>query len=311
MYARFLVGASALLLAALGCRNEPTSPAPPELAGAPNPAVAAAVTPESVTVFVAGDIHAACKLYNKANLTAPIVERVPSAQVIVLGDNAGIHGTAAEYQCYDLTWGKFKSRTYAVIGNHELNQDPTATAYYDYFNGVGVDSGVAGLRGKGYYTLELGGWHILVANSHQRYDEQTAWMTRDLAANTKRCTMAIWHSPLFTSSADVPPFGRIKPWWKVLYGKVDVVLGGHAHEYERFAEIRPDGVVDTARGIREFVVGTGGGFLMHFTDPPHPASQKRISTYGVLKLTLWPTRYRWQFIDFNNAVLDSGKDTCH
>jgi hypothetical protein len=252
---------------------------------------------------------------HKSKATAAIVARYPEALVIPLGDNAGQSGTAAEYRCYDQSWGAFKGRTYATIGNHELNLDPAATAYYDYFNGVGVDSGRAGHRGRGYYTLDYGGWRIFVANSHRNIDEQTAWMTRELAADPKRCTIAAWHRPLFTSSAEpanVQAPGKLPRWWRALYdGGAEVVLNGHVHSYERFAELRPDGSVNNDRGIREFVVGTGGSGLFDFSPVAKAGSQKRIRTWGVLKLTLWPTRYKWQFIDITGTVRDSGSDVCH
>lgn len=266
----------------------------------------------SVTMIGAGDIHAACNDFNQSKTTASTVEKYPEALVFILGDNAGVHGTRAEYQCYDQTWGRFKSRTLPAIGNHELNIDPTADAYYDYFNGEGVDSGAAGRRGKGYYALTHGGWRIFVATS-QDYNiaEQTAWIAQDLAASPTRCTMAMWHAPLFTSSAKVKPYGGVRPMWKALYnGGADLILTGHAHQYERFAKTKWDGTIDRERGIRHFVVGTGGGFLMGFASSPHPASRKRISTHGVLKLELWPDRYAWQFIGLAGRVLDSGHDAC-
>lgn len=139
-------------------------------------------------------------------------------------------------------------------------------------------------------------------------------MTRELAANPTQCTMAIWHRPLFTSSAqpaNVQNPGRLPAWWKVLYkAGADVVLHGHVHSYKRFAKLTPDGLVDTDRGIREFVVGTGGSGLYDFMSVPRLGSEKRIKTWGVLKLTLWPTQYGWQFIDTTGAVLDEGQDTC-
>lgn len=299
-------------VAVLGCGNEVTSPGRHPTVSPTNIGLAAAVA-DSALLVVAGDIHANCKSGNRSAATASLVARYPQALVIVLGDNAGAHGTAAEHQCYNQTWGKFKSRTYAAIGNHELNQDTAGTAYYDYFNGVGVDSGRAGHRGRGNYTLDLAGWRIYVANNFRNGDDQQAWMAQDLVATPRKCTMTLWHSPVFTSNAVVLPAISLRRWWKVLYsGGADVVLGGHAHVYERFAEVTPFGVVDQQRGIREFVVGTGGGGSLYgFVAQPHPASQKRINTWGILKLTLWPTRYKWQFIDLTGAVLDSGSDTCH
>jgi alkaline phosphatase len=268
---------------------------------------------DSALLILGGDIHANCKIGNRSAATAPLVAKYPGAVVVVLGDNAGADGTASEFACYDRTWGQFKSRTFATIGNHELRQDTAGTAYYDYFNGVGVDSGRAGHRGRGNYTLDLAGWRIYVANNFRNGDDQQAWMAQDLVATPRKCTMAIWHSPVFTSNAEVVPATSLRRWWKVLYsGGADVVVGAHAHNYERFAEVTPFGVVDQQRGIREFVVGTGGGAsLFGFVSQPHPASRKRIVTWGILKLTLWPTRYKWQFIDLTGAVLDSGSDACH
>jgi hypothetical protein len=308
----FVLLGAALILP--GCQGEPTAPDGP--LAAPPPATAIGVA-DSAVLLVAGDLHTNCINRNyRQSATAAIVAKYPQAIVIPLGDNAGQHGTTAEHACYDQSWGQFKSRTYATIGNHELNQDTTATAYYDYFNGVGVDSGRAGHRARGYYTVDHGGWRIFVANNHRNITAQTAWMTKELAASPRRCTMALWHHPFLTSSAEpanVSPFNKVRPWWTALYqGGADVVLAGHVHSYERLAKVRPDGVVDTARGIREFVVGTGGApYLYDFKAVPLAGSQKRIKTWGVLKLTLWPTRYKWEFIDVNGVVLDRGSDRCH
>ena len=307
---------AASLVAATACAGELTSPTHPA-GGAERVAGAAAAATEPVIVMLAGDLHACLTAANRSQATAAIIEQYPQALVIPLGDNAGQSGTAAEYQCYDRSWGKFKSRTYPTLGNHELNLDPTATAYYDYFNGVGVDSGRAGSRGRGYYALDYGGWRIFVANFNygQHIDDQEAWMARELVAHPTQCTMAVWHRPLFVSSsqpAGVQAPSKLTRWWWMLYnGGADLVINGHSHLYERFAEMRQDGVVDTDRGLREFVVGTGGSGLFTFDAVPRPGSRKRLRTWGVLKLTLWPTHYRWEFIDVAGVVRDSGGDTCH
>ena len=314
MRTRSFIAVAALLLAA-SCRDEPTTPNEPTTAAPADRGVVAAVD-DSVLLIVAGDVHANCtNPGHRSKRTAPLVEQYPDALVIPLGDNAGQSGTVAEHACYDQSWGRFKSRTYPTIGNHELNLDPVATAYYDYWNGVGVDSGKAGHRARGYYTLNYGGWLILVANSHRNLESQAAWMTRELAANPRLCTMATWHRPLFTSSAkpaNVQVPGKIPGFWQALYsGGADVVLNGHVHSYERFGKLRPNGTVDNVRGIREFVAGTGGSGLYDFMATAKPGSEKRIKTWGILKLTLWPDRYKWEFIDLNGAVLDQGSDTCH
>lgn len=310
-----LILLGALLLLA-GCEGEPTSPSGPAVPPLPE-TVSAAATSDSVILMVAGDMHTSCTNLARAKqvkATAAIVQRYPQALVVTLGDNAGQSSTSADFECYDQTWGAFKDRTYPVIGNHELNLDTAATAYFDYFNGVGVDSGRAGHRGRAYYSLEYGGWRIFVANNQvtPNLDDQTGWMTQQLANTTQRCTMAIWHRPYFTSVTRAAKLPRLLPWWKVLYaGGADLVVGGHVHNYERFAEVTPDGVVDAARGIREFVVGTGGTGLEDFPATALRGSQKRIKAWGVLKLTLWPNRYQWEFIDVTGGVLDRGRDQCH
>ena len=140
-------------------------------------------------------------------------------------------------------------------------------------------------------------------------------MARELVARPTQCTMAVWHRPLFVSSsqpAGVQSPSKLTRWWRMLYnGGADLVINAHSHLYERFAEMSQDGVVDTDRGLREFVVGTGGSGLFAFDAAPHPASRKRLRTWGVLKLTLWPTHYRWEFVDIAGVVRDSGADTCH
>jgi hypothetical protein len=313
--------ALATLIAMSGCRDELSSPSEPAAAPSSGTPVASAAT-DSAILVVAGDVHGdtgrvvgTCGIRTKrAQATAALVRRYPQARVVPMGDNT-MTGTKAEFACYDKTWGAFKSRTHPVIGNHERDRDRSAKPYYDYFNGVGADSGRAGHRARGYYSFTYGGWSILVANTNTNRTDQTAWMARVLAASPKRCTMAIWHRPLFTSSAEPPNVQTdvgISPWWRVLYDKrADLILTGHAHNYERFAKLRPDGAVDPTRGIRQFVAGTAASGLYHFRPTPRKGSEKRILTYGVLKLTLWPTRYKWEFIDTAGAVLDRGEDTCH
>lgn len=301
------------ILAVPACRGDLTSPGEPALA--PPAAPVAAAVADSVILIVAGDMHANCvNPSNRARATAAVVQAYPQALVVAMGDDAGQSSTRADFVCYGQSWGAFKDRTYAAIGNHELNLDTAGTPYFDYFNGVGVDSGRAGRRGRGYYTLSYGGWRIFVANNHRNMADQAVWMARDIASRPKRCTMAIWHRPLFSSSAEpvrLETPGQIPRWWQVLYdGGADLVVNGHAHNYERFARLRPDGVVDTARGIREFVVGTGGSGLFDFRSVPRAGSQKRIKTWGVLKLTLWPGRYKWQFLDVRGVVLDQGQARC-
>ena len=314
MHARTLILVGALAASA-ACRGDTLSPdvTIAESARAPN---AGTLASDSVVLIAVGDMHADCATRTKrVSAIAAIIARYPQALVVAMGDDAGTYGTFADFQCLDRSWGSLKSRTYAVLGNHEVARDTAATAYYDYFNGVGVDSGRAGRRGRGYYALTYGAWRILMANSNQKRSVQTPWLTKQLAASPTRCTMAIWHRPLFTSSTqpvNVQADPGLKPWWQALYNAgADVVLHGHVHSYERFAALRPDGVVDSARGIREFVVGTGGASLYQFGATPRAGSQKQVRAWGVLRLTLWPTSYAWQFIDTAGVVRDRGQGSCH
>jgi hypothetical protein len=135
----------------------------------------------------------------------------------------------------------------------------------------------------------------------------------DLASNTKQCTLAIWHQPLFysnTSSTVVRP-GRKTLWDRLYAAGVELVMHGHQHRYERFAPQTPDGVRDDATGIREFIVGTGGdgNSMATFTAPN---SEIHDDAYGVLKLTLHADSYEWQFMAAGtDTFTDSGVGTCH
>jgi len=259
-------------------------------------------TPE---VFIgAGDI-AACN-NNRDQLTAQILDTIPGT-VFTLGDNAYPNGAAADYaNCYQPTWGRHRNRTYASMGNHDYMLG-NANAGFDYFGGG------AGPRGQGYYSYDLSDWHIIVLNDNVAGSAQDTWITNDLATNTKQCTLAIWHQPRFYSSLTTTTVSTSnRNWWAKLYNAgADVIVNGHAHFYERFALQTPDGIIDSTRGIKEFIVGTGG------EDEWIPTtiaanSELRASVYGVLKLTLSTGAYTWQFIPIpGQAFADSGSGTCH
>ena len=256
------------------------------------------------TFVGAGDIGQ-CTNGGAPDLTARLLDAI-GGTVFALGDNAYPSGTAEDYQtCYDSSWGRYKDRTRPVAGNHEYDT-PSATPYYEYF---GFN---AGPPGGGYYSYELGNWHIIALNSNLpvgRASAQAAWLRNDLAANSTRCTLAYWHFPLFSSSKH-GNIEQMRDFWRILYDSgADVVLSAHDHVYERFAPQTPDGVADPMRGIREFVAGTGGA-------PPYPFvdvkanSEARLSTIGVLKLSLKATGYDWNFIPVSGPG-DSGSASCH
>jgi acid phosphatase type 7 len=256
------------------------------------------------TFVGAGDI-AQCTNGGTPDVTARLLDAIDGT-VFALGDNAYPSGTAENYQtCYDSSWGRHKRRTRPVAGNHEYDS-PLATPYYEYF---GFNAGPPGV---GYYSYNLGNWHVLALNSNLpvgRSSAQGAWLRNDLAANSTRCTLAYWHFPLFSSSKH-GNIEMMRDFWRILYDAgADVVLSAHDHVYERFAPQTPDGAADPMRGIREFVVGTGGAPPYPFVDVKEN-SEARLSTVGVLKLSLKAGGYDWNFISAAGAG-DSGSASCH
>lgn len=228
--------------------------------------------------------------------------------VFTAGDNAYPSGTAEQFRrCYDPTWGRHKARTRPAPGNHDYEQ-PGAGPYFDYFGSN------AGPRGLGYYSYEIGPWHVVALNSNIPIgvgSPQYEWVRADLRDSTATCTAAYWHHPRFSSGLNGSD-RRFDALWRLLYELgVDVVINGHDHSYERFAPQNPDGRSDPVRGIRQFVVGTGGAVLYPFPTSL-PNSEVRHSGWGVLKLTLQPDSYAWEFVPIRNqGFRDLGGDICH
>jgi hypothetical protein len=273
--------------------------------------------PERTFVLVgAGDI-ASCKNPEGAQATAKLIEQIPGT-VFAAGDLAYEKGSAEDFKnCYDPAWGRFKNRTKPALGNHEY-VDPTASAYFQYW---GVQ---AGPKGKGYYSYELGDWHIVVLNTNcdakglggcGAGSPQETWLKEDLAKRPSACILAYGHHALFSSGVfkrhAVHP--ELRQLWEDLYAAhADLVLAGHEHSYERFALQDPEGKADPANGIREIVVGTGGRShdLLGFATPNSEA--REWDTYGVLKLTLSPGKYTWEFIPEEGKTFhDAGGGVCH
>ncbi len=246
----------------------------------------------------------------------------PDASVFAAGDNVYPTGSAQDYaNCYQPTWGRFKSRTWAVIGNHDYDLG-NADATFDYF-GARV-----GPRGLGYYSFDLGDWHVLMLNSNETFvsaaagSPQEQWLRADLAANSKACIIAVFHHPLFSSCsaseaerndcAFVEPF--VRPVWNALheYG-AEVVVNGHRHWYERFALLDPAGTRDPVGGMRQFIVGTGGRSVGTPSEV-HPMSELQNDSrnaFGVLKLILKERSYSWEFVPIRGRTFrDSGGGMC-
>ena len=289
-------------------------------------------TQGAITVVAgAGDIT---DTSNQGVATAALVPS--NAQVITLGDNQYQDGCLSAFTSsngYAGSWGAFLSRTRPAIGNHDSHNTSCSTAgngYFDYFNGVGSGtcdySCRAGRRGEGWYSYDIGDWHFIVLNSECNgtpYDfcdhtAQLNWLTSDLAANTKFCTMAYWHRPIVAPSSQhlddegafaTPYLGGDNVWQKLYDGGVDVVLQGHDHLYARYARYNRAGNNTDPNGIRHFIVGTGGIGNYTVTETK-PGQEYTASVLGIIKLTLNPTNYSWQFVNTSSTVLDSGSDSC-
>jgi acid phosphatase type 7 len=281
------------VLIAAGCRPE-RPPGPP-------------------VVVAAGDIADCAKEGDEA--TATLVGGIEGT-VLTLGDNAYPEGTAEDFAgCYDPSWGQFKARTRPSPGNHEYHTEG-ARGYFDYFGEA------AGDPDEGYYSFDLGAWHIVALNSNCGEGEircgpgsaQVRWLEEDLANNDEqKCTLAYFHHPLFTSGAYRPGIERVERLWEILYDAgVDVVLNGHDHNYQRFAPQDPQGRADPEDGIREFVVGTGGRSNYQISQPIVNTEVYNDDTYGVLELTLHPKSYEWEFVPVEGeSFTDSGAAQCH
>jgi acid phosphatase type 7 len=267
--------------------------------------ISAKQTTEAVLVG-AGDISS-CGLTGDSQ-TLKLLENIQGT-VFTAGDNVYESGSVGEFQnCYAPTWGQVLSRTRPAPGNHEYNT-PGAAPYYAYFGAR------AGEAGKGYYSYELGAWHVVVLNSNLDADAksaQIAWLEADLKAHQTLCSVAIWHHPRFSSGLHGSD-ARFQPFWETLYADgVDVVLNGHDHNYERFAPQTPQGKPDAKNGIRQFVVGTGGASLRGFLFPRSNSEIRDSSTWGVLKLTLRQNGYAWNFVPVaGGKFTDAGTGVCH
>ena len=283
-------------------------------------------------IAAAGDI--ACdpssSLFNGGNgtptncrekYTSDLLVNAGLAAVLPLGDNQyECGGLTGFQQSYEPSWGRVKAITHPAVGNHEYlgsggtGCDSTGHAggYFGYFGAA------AGDPTKGYYSYDIGGWHLIALNSQctpaggcSPTSRQGTWLRADLAANPTACTLAYWHIPLFSSGGRASPV--YKTFWDALSAaNADIVLNGHDHTYERFAPQTPAGVANAARGIREFVVGTGGRNHTGIVSVAANSQVRNTETYGVLELTLHPTSYDWRFVPEAGArFTDSGSQPCH
>jgi hypothetical protein len=266
---------------------------------------------QTVTLVGAGDI-AGCD-FKQDRKTASLLGKIPGT-VFTLGDNVYPDGTRQQFRnCYDPTWGKYKNRTRPTAGDQDYNTSG-AKPYFDYFGWR------AGKAGQGYYSYDRGSWHIVALNSNCKEvggcdwkSAQGRWLRRDLDHHRAKCTLAYFQHPLYASGNgyDSP---KVKPFWHILYNHhAEVILNGDAHRYERFARITPSGKRSSARGIRQFIVGTGGAPGGSQKGPDEPRVQaKKLDAPGVLKLELGSGFYQWKFVPVaGRHYTDSGKARCH
>ncbi|PZR59737.1 MAG: alkaline phosphatase [Candidatus Meridianibacter frigidus] len=245
--------------------------------------------------------------------TARLIAALHPDLVLPLGDLQYFEEDVQAFRTgYGSTWGSFKAISYPAVGNHEY-EIPDAAGYFDYWGAR------AGPRGEGWYSWDRGGWHFIALNGNcepsggcSERSAQYQWLAADLLAHRGVCTLAYWHQPRFSSG----PHGNDSDYagfWRALYrAGADIVLNGHDHDYERFVPMNPQEETD-ARGLREFVVGTGGRNHSQFFFPPHLQSAARQNTeFGVLLLELSPNTYRWRFIPESGGTFrDAGQGKCH
>jgi Calcineurin-like phosphoesterase len=272
------------------------------------------IIPQTVVMIGAGDIGDCSALADAgihARDTARMMDSTSADAIFTAGDNAYPLGSSDDFNCYDSSWGRFKSKTFPVPGNHEYYQ-PGALPYFQYF---GARAGEGGFR-TGYYSFNLGNWHIVALNSPLQASggiDQIMWLKDDLQNSNAKCTMAIFHYPVFTSGpSNGSPESRVmREAWQVLFDSgADLIVNGHDHLYERFAPQSPDGRRNDATGITQIIVGTGGAPLYQFSGSiANSAAQMR--SYGLLKLTLQATSFDSVFLPVAGAPFDQYHGTCH
>lgn len=307
MHRPFLVAAGLLALAACS-DGESTSPSSSTTTSTESSSKTASAA--SATVLAVGDIGTCESDDDEA--VAELVETL-AGSVLLLGDIVYPSGTTDQFaNCFDPAWGQFRSRFRPVPGNHEY-KTAAAAGYFGYF-GHG-----AGEPNKGWHSFDAGPWHVVALNSNcaavggcAAGSEQERWLRADLARSTARCTLAYWHHARFSSGSvhgSDPVTGDL--WRALADSQAEVVVTAHEHHYERFAPLDPGGRVDPARGIRSFVVGTGGRSHYEFGEPREGSEVRNASTFGLLELTLSAEGYRWRFVPVGGeGFTDEGEGRC-
>ena len=313
--------------------STPTNtPAPPTSTPTNTALPTATPTASDPVVMAAGDI--ACDpsdpSYHSGNGIGTSCMQLATSNVLTttvpvlpLGDDQYNNATLANFQqVYAPSWGRFKTLTYPASGNHEY-QTSGAGGYYSYFGSAASPQDTSCTAScKGYYSFDLGAWHLIVLNSEcsqvggcAKGNPQEQWLSNDLAAHSNVCTLAYWHRPLFTSGTSLGDSAVHDLWVDLYNAHADLVLNGHDHMYERFAPQDPSHNADPTNGLTQIIVGTGGVNHGSFSSTAANSVVRDNTTFGVLKLTLHPTSFAWQFLretaSGNGAFTDAGSQACH
>jgi hypothetical protein len=297
--------------------SQPPAPSPASLTAPPSAVPTQA--PSVGTVGIAGDI--ACSAADNATATARRCHQMATSDllrsvgiVITTGDNQYERGELSEFEkSYAASWGRFLDKTYPSVGNHDY-LTPEASGYFSYFGAR------AGDPAEGWYAFDYAGWHFIALNSNCTpaggcgpSSPQVRWLKGDLAKSTARCTVAFWHKPRW-ASGQYADDDRYAAFWQTLYeGNAEIVLNGHDHNYQRYAPLDPRGVRDDARGLRQYIVGTGGRSHYPVLDGPIPNREAADdTTFGILELTLHDGAYDWRFVpEAGDTYHDRGSGVCH
>jgi hypothetical protein len=286
---------------------KPTStPRPTNTPGAPKPTNTPVPSGNDPVVLATGDSRSGCD--SGATATANLLSRYASSTLLLFNGDATNTGAFSEFStCFNTTYGKYKAQIRPEPGNHEYGTSG-GSGYYSYYGTQ------AKPQGQSYYSFNIGTWHIVGLNSEidvSATSAQPAWLKNDLAANRTQCTLAYWHEPRW-SSGNHGNNTFVSALWQTLYdNNVDLVFNGHDHDYERFAPQNPSGVADSARGIREFVIGTAGAPPYAFSTIRANSEAKMTGSYGLVQFTLHPSSYDWKWIGATGSFADSGTTACH
>ena len=281
-----------------GKSNSPASTATPTRTPAPG---------SDPVILLTGDSRSGCDAGGTA--VAKLLDTLPTSWPLLFNGDATNSGAYSEFtNCYNTTYGRHKAQIKPVPGNHEYDT-AGGSGYFRYYGSQ------AGVSGKGYYSFDVGAWHIVALNteiSHTAGSAEELWLKSDLAAHVNKCTLAYWHEPRFSSGEHGDNLDMGALWTDLYNANAEVVMNGHDHDYERFAPQNPSGVADSVRGIREFVVGSGGVAERAFGSIKANSEVRNNNTWGVLEMTLHASSYDWKFLPVAGGTFtDSGSGTCH